>query len=132
MTRLAAYGQVIWDASRADEGSISYIGANKVAAAVIAVADKEQAELRAEVEQLRRWKAEASEVTLGLQDVGKALGVGLGEQITGRSGVEAAKQLRAKVERVKALIEGKPFWGLLSVSEVQQALAGPPPEEVPS
>lgn len=83
-----------------------------IARAVMAVADAEQAELRAEVERLRRWKAEAAEVILGLQDVGRALGVGLGEQITGRSGLDAAKRLieraeaaEAKVARVEALAE---------------------------
>jgi len=47
--RVQRYGRAIWEASRADEGTISYIGANHVARAVMAVADAEQAELRAEL-----------------------------------------------------------------------------------
>ena len=39
--RVARYGAAIWDASRHDEGTISWAGANVVARAVIAVADAE-------------------------------------------------------------------------------------------
>ena len=39
--RVARYGAAIWDASRHDEGTISWTGANVVARAVIAVADAE-------------------------------------------------------------------------------------------
>lgn len=52
--REALYGNAIWTASRNDEGTISVTGANVVARAVLAVADAEQAELRAEIERLRR------------------------------------------------------------------------------
>lgn len=56
----------------------------------------------AEVERLTRWKAEATEVILGLQDVGKALGLRLGERITGESAVEAAEALRNRAEHAEA------------------------------
>jgi hypothetical protein len=58
----------------------------------------------AEVDRLRRWKAEATEVILGLQDVGKALGLGLGERITGASATEAAKRLHARAEAAEAQV----------------------------
>ena len=44
--REARYAKAIWEASRADEGTISATGANIVARAVMAVADDEQAVLR--------------------------------------------------------------------------------------
>lgn len=52
-----------------------------------------------EVEQLRRWKAEALPVIAGLQEVGRALGLRLGTQITGRDAVDAALDLRNKRDR---------------------------------
>jgi hypothetical protein len=52
--RARRYGRTIWETSRADESTISATGADIVARAVIAVADEEQAELRAEVERLTR------------------------------------------------------------------------------
>lgn len=48
------YSKVVWDAFRADGVAISASGANFVARAVMAIADQEQAELRAEVERLTR------------------------------------------------------------------------------
>ena len=52
--RLRRYGRTIWETSRNDESTISATGANIVARAVIAVADQEQAELRAELEKYKR------------------------------------------------------------------------------
>ena len=56
--REANYGEIIWNASRRDEGTISFIGANHVARAVMALADAEieakTASLRAENERLRQ------------------------------------------------------------------------------
>jgi hypothetical protein len=49
---------------------------------------------RRELEQMRRWKSEALPVIAGLQEVGRALGLRLGEQITGRAAVDAALDLR--------------------------------------
>lgn len=57
-----------------------------------------------EVEQLRRWKAEASEVILGLQDLGRALGIPLGERITGPVATEAAKRLTARADGAEATL----------------------------
>lgn len=51
-------------------------------------------ELEIEIASLRRWKAEALPVIAGLQEVGHALGVPLGVQITGRIAVDAALDLR--------------------------------------
>lgn len=72
-----------------------------------------------ELAELRRWKSEAIEVIGGLQDLGRALGIGLGQNITGRSAVDAALDLRNErdaareqvrqrdgvIERVRALAE---------------------------
>lgn len=48
---------------------------------------------RQEVEDLRRWKTEGLEVMRGLQEVGRALGVGLGQRITARATVDRALDL---------------------------------------
>lgn len=61
------------------------------------------APIEAELTQLRRWKQEATEVILGLQDLGRALGLPLGEQITGRVATETAKQLTDRIQAVEAL-----------------------------
>ena len=65
-----------------------------------------------QVERLERWKAEALEVMSGLQELGKALGLGLGVQITGPAALaEVARltaerdALAAQVARVEALGE---------------------------
>ena len=67
-----------------------------------AVADMDR--LREEVERLRRWKMEASEVILGLQDLGKALGVPLGRSITGPLAAEIAGELRVRTEKAEAKV----------------------------
>ena len=54
--------------------------------------------LLTEIESLTRWKAEALPVLTGLQKLGKALGLPLGEQITGAKAVEAAEGLTARIE----------------------------------
>jgi hypothetical protein len=59
---------------------------------------------RAEVERLRRWKAEAVEVMSGLQEVGKALGVGLGKRITARETVDKALDLRNERDEARAQV----------------------------
>lgn len=55
----------------------------------------------AEVAKLRQWKAEASPVILGLQDLGKALGVRLGTRITGEAAAEQARALKAERDHAK-------------------------------
>lgn len=68
--------------------------------------------LLAEVERLTRWKAEALPVMDGLQDLGQALGLPLGERITGPIALLEAVSLRierdelaATVARVEALAD---------------------------
>lgn len=51
-------------------------------------------QFRAERDRLAKWKQEALEVISGLQEVGKALGIRPGVQITGREAVDAALDLR--------------------------------------
>ena len=65
-----------------------------------------------QVERLERWKFEACEVMSGLRELGKALGLGLGVQITGPAALaEVARltaerdALAAQVARVEALGE---------------------------
>lgn len=55
-----------------------------------------------EVERLARWKAEALPVLVGLQELGRALGLPLGERITGQSAAEAAQALLARAEKAEA------------------------------
>lgn len=59
-------------------------------------------ELRAEVERLRQWKAQATEIILDLQDLGKALHLPLGASITGTAATEAVKRLTARAEAAEA------------------------------
>ena len=68
--------------------------------------------MQKDVERLERWKAEATEVMSGLRELGKALGLGLGVQITGPAALaEVARltaerdALAAKVARVEALAD---------------------------
>ena len=63
-----------------------------------------------QVESLERWKFEACEVMSGLRELGKALGLGLGVQITGPAALVEVERLTAerdalaaKVARVEAL-----------------------------
>ena len=62
-------------------------------------------DLLAEVDRLTRWKAEALPVMTGLQELGKALGLTLGESITGASAVDAAHALRARAEAAEQAVE---------------------------
>ena len=87
-----------------------------------------------QVESLERWKFEAIEVMSGLRELGKALGLGLGVQITGPAALaEVARltaerdALAAQVARVEALAEdwrykGQFGWGPWQIGE------GPDPE----
>lgn len=51
-------------------------------------------EARAEVASLARWKEEAMPVMDGLQELGKALRIPLGQRITGPAALEAVQKLR--------------------------------------
>ena len=57
-----------------------------------------------ELERLRQWKAEATEVILGLQDVGKALNIRPGERITGTVAAHTARRLTARAEAAEARV----------------------------
>lgn len=65
----------------------------------------------AEVERLRRWKADALPVLDGLQELGKALGLPLGSRITGTEALAAVERLTSErgdltteVERLRAAL----------------------------
>ena len=65
-----------------------------------------------QVERLERWKVEALEVMSGLRELGKALGLGLGVQITGPAALAEVERLTAErdalaaqVARVESLAE---------------------------
>ena len=96
--------------------------------------DRIRERLTAEVERLERWKFEALEVMSGLRELGKALGLGLGVQITGPAALAEVTRLTAErdalaaqVARVEALAEewrykGQFGWGPWQIGE------GPDPE----
>lgn len=48
-----------------------------------------------EIERLTRWQAEAMTVMDGLQDLGEALGLPLGERVTGPAALAAVERLKA-------------------------------------
>lgn len=56
----------------------------------------------AENERMREWKAEALPVMAGLQDLGRVLGVGLGQSITGEAGAAKARALMAERDAARA------------------------------
>jgi hypothetical protein len=59
--------------------------------------------LTAEVERLERWKFEATEVMSGLRELGKALGLGLGVQITGPAALAEVARLTAERDALIAV-----------------------------
>jgi hypothetical protein len=59
----------------------------------------------ADVERLARWKAEALPVLNGLQELGKALELPLGAQVTGPQALAEVERLRAVVAKVEALAD---------------------------
>lgn len=61
--------------------------------------------LKDELDRLRAWKAEALTVMDGLQDLGRALGIRLGESITGRTAIDAALDLRNERDAARAAHE---------------------------
>ena len=58
----------------------------------------------AEVRRLTRWQFEAMSVMAGLQGLGSALGMRLGESITGHAAAEAARALTARAEAAESVI----------------------------
>ena len=81
------------------KGDISPDG---IAALTDSVCDVPQ--LLAEVERLTRWKSEAWPVMEGMQDLGAALGLRLGEFITGPAAVDAVVKLRARADAAEAAL----------------------------
>lgn len=71
----------------------------------IAHAPSDIAALLAEVERLARWKAEATPLFEGLQDLGRALQVPLGAVVTGPEAIVAADRLRARAEAAESALE---------------------------
>lgn len=55
-----------------------------------------------EIERLTRWKAEALPVLDGLQELGKALGLPLGERITGPAALAAVEALKLRATDAEA------------------------------
>ena len=57
-----------------------------------------------QVESLERWKVEALEVMSGLRELGKALGLGLGVQITGPAALAEVARLTAERDALAAQV----------------------------
>jgi hypothetical protein len=66
---------------------------------------------KTEIENLERWKAEMLPVMAGMQELGKALGLTLGTQITGPQALEAVTELRDELESWKAEALSCRAWG---------------------
>ena len=82
--------------------------------------------LTAEVERLERWKFEATEVMSGLRELGKALGLGLGVQITGPAALAEVERLTAERDALAAAHarESEKVW---KVEEVMDDIEGSDP-----
>ena len=89
-------GCVSWDDWRTD-----------IATAALAAADAvdDRAALVAGVNRLRAWKAEALPVMDGLQELGDALGISLGQRITGAEAKVAVETLVAQRDEALAEVE---------------------------
>ena len=57
-----------------------------------------------QVESLERWKVEALEVMSGLRELGRALGLGLGVQITGPAALAEVERLTAERDALAAQV----------------------------
>ena len=79
-----------------------------------------------QVESLERWKFEACEVMSGLRELGKALGLGLGVQITGPAALAEVARLTAERDALAAAHarESKKVW---KVEEVMDDIEGSDP-----
>lgn len=78
-----------------------------------------------QVESLERWKFEATEVMSGLRELGKALGLGLGVQITGPAALAEVERLTAErdtaIERLERVIDQWRKTGRAVISEMNRA-----------
>lgn len=79
------------------------ITADGIAAITDSVCDVPR--LLAEIERLTNWKASALTVMDGLQELGQALGLPLGERITGPLARAAAEALNTRAEAAEAAID---------------------------
>ena len=79
-----------------------------------------------QVEGLERWKVEAIEVMSGLRELGKALGLGLGVQITGTAALAEVERLTAERDALAAAHarESEKVW---KVEEVMDDIEGSDP-----
>ena len=79
-----------------------------------------------QVESLERWKFEAIEVMSGLRELGKALGLGLGVQITGPAALAEVERLTAERDALAAAHarESEKVW---KVEEVMDDIEGSDP-----
>ena len=79
-----------------------------------------------QVEWLERWKVEAIEVMSGLRELGKALGLGLGMQITGPAALAEVTRLTAERDALAAAHarESEKVW---KVEEVMDDIEGSDP-----
>ena len=79
-----------------------------------------------QVESLERWKVEALEVMSGLRELGKALGLGLGVQITGPAALAEVTRLTAERDALAAAHarESEKVW---NVEEVMDDIEGSDP-----
>ena len=79
-----------------------------------------------QVESLERWKFEACEVMSGLRELGKALGLGLGVQITGPAALAEVERLTAERDALAAAHarESEKVW---KVEEVMDDIEGSDP-----
>ena len=79
-----------------------------------------------QVESLERWKFEAIEVMSGLRELGKALGLGLGVQITGPAALAEVARLTAERDALAAAHarESEKVW---KVEEVMDDIEGSDP-----
>ena len=79
-----------------------------------------------QVESLERWKFEACEVMSGLRELGKALGLGLGVQITGPAALAEVARLTAERVALAAAHarESEKVW---NVEEVMDDIEGSDP-----
>ena len=66
--------------------------------------DRIRERLTAEVERLERWKFEACEVMSGLRELGKALGLRPGVQITGPAALAEVARLAAERDALRAVV----------------------------
>lgn len=81
-----------------DPGEALAIEVGRIVAGVVAEVEQER-------DQLRRWRAEAMPVLAGLQHLGRALGLPLGEVITGPRAAAVATTLRAELDAAQASAE---------------------------